>query len=147
MGEPIVGRFADPTLTEPVDLGPCRCPGTPHERDEATRRAEIGDGEAKAAFTAGWQSTGMEYMDWEAANDFLIARFVTSWNLVDAVGEPIPITRQRASLLDEATRLTLLGALNSSKRAGAPLPNGSGARSRASSRASASRTRTSPSTR
>jgi hypothetical protein len=140
--EPIIGRFADPTATATVDLGPCRCRHTPHERDSAQRRTSIGDGEAKAVWAAGWQSTNLEYMDWEAANDAAIARFITSWTLLDEKGDPVPITRQTASLLDEPTRQALLVGLNEGRFGGAALPNGSGAPSRASSRGSASRTRT-----
>lgn len=141
-GEPVelLGRFADPDATIEVDLGPCRCPGTPHGTDSAQVRADIGDGEAKSVRVAGWQSTGMEYYDFEVANDACAAKFTVSWTLCDVDGEPVPITRRMVSLLDEPTRLALLVAINKAfeGRHGGALPNASGARSPGLSPASAS---------
>jgi hypothetical protein len=140
-GEPVelLSRFADPDATEEVDLGVCRCPGAPHERDSAQIRTDIGDGEAKSVRVAGWQSTGMEYYDFEVANDAAIAKFTLSWTLCEKDGEPVAITRRTVSLLDEATRIVLLMAINKpfEERHGGALPNASGARSRSSSPASA----------
>jgi hypothetical protein len=148
----LLSRFADLDATDEVDLGPCQCPGAPHERDSATFRTQWGDGERKSIFYAGAQirlsadgdlETAPGY-DPEIANNELLARGVVSWTLTDREGEPVPITRRNLSALDEPTRLALLTALqNADKlfRSGA-LPNASGARSRGSPRASASRTRT-----
>jgi len=140
----VFGRFADDKATIEVDLGPCRCPGTPHEQDSAQVRADIGDGEAKSVRVAGWQSTGMEYYDFEVANDAAVAKFTVSWTLRGKYDELVPITRRTVTLLDEATRLALLTEINRAfeERHGGALPNASGARSRGSSPASASRTRT-----
>jgi hypothetical protein len=140
----LLPRFADPEATVPVDLGPCRCAGSPHERDTATVRAEIGDGELRSALSRGGFA-GEGGFDGGAADDESIARFVLAWTFTDARGRPVPISRQAASLLDEATRSTLLDAIASAvgARAG-PLPNGSGARSPDSSPASASRTHRTP---
>ena len=141
-GEPVelLGRFADPDATIGVDLGSCRCPGTPHGQDSAQVRAEIGDGEAKSVRVTGWQSTSMEYYDFEVANDAAVAKFTVSWTLCDADGDPVPITRRTVTLLDEPTRLELLTAINAAfeERHGGALPNASGARSRGSSPANAS---------
>jgi hypothetical protein len=143
----IISRFADPDATETDYLpGPCRCPGQPHERDSATWRTELGSGEVNSIRTVGWQSTGMQYYDWEAANDAAIAKAVLSWSFIDAEGEPIPITRRMASLLDEPTRLWLLRRINGGSEVkpeqNGRLPKASGRRSRGSSPANASRTPT-----
>ena len=36
-----MGRFADATRTNRVELGPCECPGSPHPEDFALVRAEL----------------------------------------------------------------------------------------------------------
>ncbi|MHB8459109.1 MAG: hypothetical protein ACYDAK_05345 [Candidatus Limnocylindrales bacterium] len=147
----ILSRFADPTAVRTVTLpGGCRCPGTPHDADTATIRTELGSGEMNRGRTFGWQSSGMTYYDWEAANDWFIAYATTGWNLerADAKGhnEPVPITRQMATLLDEETRQFLMIEINGGPEKPTPQsdapPNGSGRSSRGSSPASASRTRT-----
>ncbi len=153
-GEPVAlsGWFADPDTTDEVDLGSCRCPGSPHDHDSATFRTQWGDGERKSIFYAG---AGMRLRadgtigsdgtyDPEATNNELLARGIVAWTLRDGNGEPAPITRRMVALLPEEARLKLLTALQEADalfRSG-PLPNASGARSRGSSRASASRTRT-----
>ena len=154
--EPVepIGRFADLDASDEVDLGPCQCPGTPHERDSATYRTQWGDAERKSIFYAGAQIrvgangelvTGGTY-DPELANNELLLRGLVSWTLTGRKGAAVPITRSTVTALDEKTRLTLLTALQKADalfRSGA-LPNASGARSRGSSRASASRIRTTP---
>lgn len=147
-----IGRFADPTATATIDFpGGCRCPGTPHELDQAVIRIDLGDGEAKAVMVAGLNATGMEYLDWEAANDYAIARFTVSWNLLmefkNDKGKteivPVPISTRMASLMDEPSRQALLTAFNDwRERQGVALPKASGGRSRGSSQAKGSRTRT-----
>jgi hypothetical protein len=140
-----IGRFADPSVTATIDLGPCRCPGTPHERDSAQVRSQIGDGELRSAYATAVRvdPDGERYFDEAAGDDAAAARFTRSWTLLDAAGEPVPITPAWISRLDTETRTALLAPLNAAIAArSAPLPNGSGARSPGSSRASASRTPT-----
>lgn len=149
---PVIGRFADEHATTTIDFpGGCRCPGTPHAVDQAVIRTELGDGEIKAVITAGLQATGMEYLDWEAGNDYAIARFTLSWNLLmpgpvekgKPTVIPAPITAKMASLLDEASRQVLLKAINEwREKQGVALPKASGEPSPASSRAKGSRTPT-----
>lgn len=155
----VISRVADPDATETVTLpGGCRCPGAPHvDGDTATFRTELGAGERNSVRVAGWQATGMDYYDFEAANNALIALAVTDWTLLSDVRcehiiqigskkqplhgeyEPIPITRKVAALLDEPTRIALLSAIDAAAdRYQARLPNASGAPSADSSQESAS---------
>ena len=141
-GEPVElrGRFADEDATEDVDLGPCRCPGAVHGRDNATIRAEIGDGEFRSALAAAtrFREDGSSYTDPAAADDSVAARFTLSWTLQDRHGKPVRITPRALSLLDEASRLAVMTPLQKIIQREAPLPNASGARSPGSSPASAS---------
>jgi len=141
----IVGRRADPTRTTVVPLGPCRCPGSPHDQDSAVVRAELGEGEMRSASTRGGYSAGPMF-DGARSDAEWIATFTLSWTLLDNAGEPIPITAAEAMLLDEEVYVGIMDEL-SQKSASAtrrPLPNASGAPSRDSSRGSASRHRAAP---
>jgi len=135
----VLGRVADPDAVETRDLpGGCRCPGAPHTVDSFTFRSELGAGETRAVRVAGWAAADGEYYDWEAANDVLIGKAVTSWTLLSGKpcqhpdkphkkGEPIAISRRTAALLDEPTRLAILTAINETYDAyQARLPNESG---------------------
>lgn len=155
MGEQLVQdaipRYANPDAVETIALpGPCRCPGSPHEHDEATYRTEIGAGELAALEPAGfWYSPGPGYSH-PAFVSALVAYAVKAWTLVtgelDAKGEPISVPIEYASiaLLDRPARDALVDAINGAYKARnlipdeARLPNAPGARSRSSSRASAS---------
>lgn len=142
------GWFAEPDVTDEVDLGPCRCPGTPHDHDSATYRTQWGDAERKSIFYTGaairLQADGTVVTDGtfdpEATNTELMARGVVSWTLLDDKGKPVPITRRMLTLLSEKPRLALLTALQEADELfkGEPLPKASGARSPGSSPASAS---------
>lgn len=83
--------------TRTVDLGPCHCPGTPHDHDEATLLAA-------ASMNYGIQRRIKSAYDLEmtAANQgsdryggladaTLMALCTLSWNLVDENGKPRPI--------------------------------------------------------
>jgi hypothetical protein len=151
-GEPVelLSRFADPDASEEVDLGPCRCPGAPHGRDSATIRAEIGDGELRSAYAPAkrFHEDGRSYIDEAAGDDSVAARFTVSWTLfMHGLDEkrkpalvPVPITARSMSLLDEASRTSLMLPINAAVNGQnqAALPNASGARSPVSSPASAS---------
>jgi hypothetical protein len=133
-----VSRFAEPTRVDTVQLGPCRCPGTPHGEDTALMRSEIGDGELRAATAKGGFSDGTGVFNGARSDDQCIAEFTLSWTLLGNDSQPAPITAAK-------TRLALLAQINKASLANRrPLPNGSGAPSRASSRGSASRRRTKP---
>ena len=108
----LMGRVADDKRTVTVPLGPCTCPGGIHpDGDSAQVRAEIGDGELRAATTRGGFRSGRIFNGSES-DDATIAAFVLSWTLLDPDGTPYPIDPDVASRLDEATRTMLLGAIN-----------------------------------
>jgi hypothetical protein len=135
-----MSRFADPTRTGIVPLGPCQCPGTPHDRDEAVVRwdlgssalARIGRAELDKAITrdplAAWRQ--------------LILEAVVSWNLMlvddDGGGVAAPLIPAVIAELDDATITTLAEAIDTLIGSRGTLPNASGAPSVASSPGSAS---------
>jgi hypothetical protein len=139
-----MSRFADASAIETLTLGPCQCPGTPHEEDVVIYRTALGAGEEDAAGAAGWAATNGKYFDWEAARSKLLATGVLRWNLLGPSGELMPVTPTAMALLDSVTRAAIGGVIDAAqtKARGDPLPNASAARSRAGSRASGSRTRT-----
>jgi len=120
------GNFtSDATAT--VVLGECRCPGRPHDEDTAEVYVELP-----------WETlVDVGLLSGAAAYRRLIAGALVAWNLVDAQGEPVPLTevsRLRYDRLDP-----IADAVNAAyQRAQAPLPNASGAPSRRSRRESAS---------
>jgi hypothetical protein len=82
--------------TRTIDLGPCHCPGTPHERDEAVIRKSIDPwlllrvlhiyvGEYTRALAGDVRQGGL-------AMATLMAMATVSWNRVDELGGPIPIS-------------------------------------------------------
>jgi hypothetical protein len=84
--------------TQTVDLGPCRCPGTPHERDSA----EITRPEALefAVLRRVWAARDSEVRPalgfaGETLGGLTLATFIAfatvSWTLTDERGRPIPI--------------------------------------------------------
>ena len=156
-----VSRFANPSRTDVLILGPCQCPnrrvvdspvrgpdrrvhdrGVPHEQDEVVHRLELGAGEEERAGTYGWSVTGWQYYDSAAARAKLIEIGVVRWNLLGPDGEAMPVTARSAALLDDATLKAISERLDEVTARGDPLPNESGAPSEDSSPGSASRTRT-----
>lgn len=139
-----MSRFADPTAVEVVPLGPCQCPGTPHERDEATVRwqlgasalARVGASELLAA------ARNDPFASWRQ----LVLECVVSWNLMarDEDGEPyvVAITPAAVAELDEDTLKELAVKADALIQSKGSLPNDSGAPSAESSRESASPTPT-----
>lgn len=137
-------RFANPNRTDVLSLGPCQCPGEPHaDGDQVVYRVELGAGEEERAGTYGWSTTGWQYFDSAAARSKLVEIGVVRWNMLGPDGEDMAVTARNAALLDDATLALITAKLDEvtadNRR---PLPNESGAPSRASTRASASRTRT-----
>jgi hypothetical protein len=120
------GNFTSDATTTVV-LGECRCPGRPHDEDTAEVLLELP-----------WETlVDVGLLSGAAAYRRLIAGALVAWNLVDADGEPAPLTevsRLRYDRLDP-----IADAVNAAyQRAQAPLPNASGAPSRRSRRESAS---------
>lgn len=69
-----------------VSLGPCQCPGTPHDEDEAW--VSPGKAFANAVLPKVENVTAMDLIDFLAAagRDGL-----TAWNLLDARGARVPL--------------------------------------------------------
>lgn len=88
-----MGRFDTAPVTVPI--GPCECPGSPHDQDEVYLRPRLG-------YEAGTEAAGA--MQLAAAADGQVdtnrlARLIVpvyiragavGWNLLDADGEPVP---------------------------------------------------------
>jgi hypothetical protein len=149
-----MSRFADAYSTTTIPLGPCDCPGTPHERDEAVARTELG-ASAKARVGRA-EIEGAVQHDPLAAHRQLVLETVISWNLLwlapatddgaERVAVPVPITPATVAELDRDTLVPLAEAIDKFTADGSP-PNASGAPSPASPRGSASRIRTKTPTR
>jgi len=129
-----VSRFADPQAREKVDLGPCECPGNPHESDWAMFRAELSPAEVRRAIA-------LDGLD-EAGIAEGLAAFIPEWNLLGPNGQPWPPSVESIQALKFATLKPLIDGLAKMVAESARLPNASGVPSRASRRGSASRTRT-----
>lgn len=131
-----MSRFANRAGTVRVDLGPCQCPGTPHESDWAEHRTGLGYGDFGAIALVAQGG------DVFAAKRKTIEVAVVAWNLLGEDGEPAPLGEDSVFALDIETAEAIYASIDASVlTATQTLPNGSGARSRSSSRASASRTR------
>jgi hypothetical protein len=122
------GRFADPAAVDRLVLGPCGCPGTPHDEDWANLRTELSG--------ADWLAIA------QGGTSVALGIIVVDWNLCDAAGPVAPDTEHLANL-DMAT-FTLIDGWVAKHLEFPALPNGSGAPSRNGSRASASHIRTIP---
>lgn len=129
-----MSRFADVRAVRTVDLGPCECPGAPHDHDEASVRAEFSASET--ARLAGGSTTD------EAAVAAILAEFVTEWNLLGPNGEAWPPSADSLLALKQPTLTAIAEAITAAVLESSGLPNASGAPSAASSRGSASRTPT-----
>jgi len=79
----------------PVRFRDCSCPGTPHpDGDVAELRPFLdypGGAEALAAIQKAGDDTDRFA---ELLGPVFIRRGVVSWNLLDAEGEPVPVTRE-----------------------------------------------------
>jgi hypothetical protein len=134
-------RFADPNRTDVLPLGPCQCPGTPHEAgDQVVYRQELGAGEMERVGVWGWAATGYQYYDSAAARCKLIEIGVVRWNLLGPDGQAMDVTVANAALLDDETQ-TLIAAKLDEVTAPRKLPKGSGGRSPNGHRANGSPTR------
>lgn len=124
------GWFADPEASKPFVLGPCRCPGTPHEEDYIDLRCDL------AAPQVGQLEVAADGID-------RLKFLILGWNMVDADAQPIPVDRDHI----ERMYLDIFRRINpwitKNVRTGS-VPNGSSAPSRHGSRASASQIRTIP---
>lgn len=124
-----MSRFADARATRTVDLGPCECPGAPHENDWAKVRADLA-------------ATDIALLS--ATNSYTIAgvaaEFVVEWNLLGPNGEPWDPNGEALTALKTPTLTLIVSALTDAIKAATPLPNTSGVPSAKSSLGNASRT-------
>lgn len=132
-----MSNYVDPSSSRPVDLGACRCPGTPHTSDSADVLIRFGYGELGAIRQAGRLSGP------ESFKAMAILLGVRRWSLVLPDGTPRPIDAAQISMLDERAIDTLIAHLDGAF-AEDPLPNARGAPSPAGQSASASPTPPSP---
>lgn len=120
-----MSRFADPNATKEVDLGPCQCPNTPHLRDTATVRTQLGTGargRIAAAYGSGVVGSGdASQLALQALKECLLA-----WNLIGPDGKPAPITAESIEDLDGDTVSALFVPISELLNGRATLPNGSG---------------------
>lgn len=80
-----MSRFADPRVTEKLTLGPCACPGTPHEEDWLLLRTELGADDT-LRIAMGSSLDAMEVL-------------LVDWNLLDNDGSKAAVDREHISRL------------------------------------------------
>jgi hypothetical protein len=115
-------NYVDPDATRPITLGPCRCPGTPHEADTADVVVRFGYGE-KAKIRQVGRMGGIEQLKLMA-----VLLGVKRWNLVLPNGSARPIDAEQIARLDEDTIDALFdtgGALDDAFAVRADLPKAS----------------------
>lgn len=120
-----MSRFVDSNATRTIPIGPCECPGTPHEQDEVVIHERLGYGPLLYI--------GVAPTDEEGSMRMMIQTII-SWNLLGADGKPMPANRESIELLDGTTAGVIERAINAVVSETSPaLPNGSGAASAATS--------------
>lgn len=139
-----MSRFADPEDRIEVELGPCECPDTPHRRDTAVIRRQLGYAAMGRIGMAGIAEGRNGAIDPTATMRSLLLESVVSWNLLGPDGKAWPPTAASIAELDSATVEHLAGLINEQSRLKALLPNASAGRSRTGSSATRSRTRETP---
>jgi hypothetical protein len=93
-----MSNYSDPeAVRPPVAIGPCRCPGKPHDTDYATIVQRLGYGDI------GMTRQVMQRKGIEAYYQALILVAVKAWTLVLPNGKPRPIDPEQVALLDEWT--------------------------------------------
>lgn len=128
-----MSRFVNAEATRTVDLGPCECPGTPHDSDWAKLRDQLSGSEIGAL-----QRVPVD----EIATTEAVAPFITEWNLLGPDGEVMPISAEALRMLTAGSLSPISEALSAVITESVTVPNGSSVPSPASSRGNASRTRT-----
>ena len=119
-----MSRFANPDAKERLVLGPCECPGKPHDEDWMDLRTELGAEDALALS----QGNSID----------ALAVLVVGWNLLDHDGSSAPVDRDHLGRLYTDSFEPLNGWIEQHVRLTA-LPNRSAARSPITSVASGSR--------
>ena len=93
-----MSRF-DPVPDIPVAIGPCECPGEPHDGGDVVYLAPVlsapGGMAAQGAIAdASDDAVRLQELLWRVYRDHCI----TSWNLLDEEGEPVPLTARNIEL-------------------------------------------------
>jgi hypothetical protein len=132
-----VSNYVDPEATRPVELGPCRCPGTPHTIDMADVVAKFSYAQLGLIYQAG-RSGGIEY-----SYQVAILLGVKRWNLTLPDGSAREIDSVQVGRLDktDVDRFMADDILGPAFKAD-PLPKASSGRSRSGSPASTTSTPT-----
>lgn len=103
-----MGRFDSAPVTVPI--GPCECPGTPHEQDEVYLRPRLGYQAGADASVAFVECSGIGG-DRNALAKLIVPIYVrggaVGWNLLDADGEPLSFDPER--ILDDWNTAVLVG--------------------------------------
>jgi len=98
-----MGNYVDPeAVRPPIALGPCGCPGTPHDTDYVTIAQELGYGDR------GILSQLARNKGPEAYEQGIVIVGVKAWTLVLPDGKPRPIDTTQVAQLDMATMRRLL---------------------------------------
>lgn len=123
-----MSRFVDRNATERMPLGPCACPGTPHEEgDWIDMRTQLGTADLERMA----QGTGVDTLE----------LLIVSWNLLDPDGSKAPVDRDHIDRLYGEVFDTLEKWTSEHIRSTVTLPNARAASSRSSSRGSGSQIR------
>ena len=117
-----MSRFVDRQNARFVDLGPCECPKTPHDKDWMKVRPKLTYGE--------FLELGEKAREGARQGEFyLFATKIIEWSWVDEKGEPVPIDFETFDNLDPMTAVKLLSLLDDKSKKKAADPKPSGARS------------------
>lgn len=122
-----MSRFIDPKATMRFVIGPCECPGKPHDEDWVDVRAQLSGVEQQLINAAG------------PADRLLM--LLTGWNLLESTGETAPLDAAHVSLVYGDWFDRFQEWLNANIKL-TPLPNASAVPSPDSSRGNGSHTPT-----
>ena len=129
-----MSRFADPRATRTVQLGPCECPGTPHDEDWAKVRSDLSATDLAVLLR-------LDGMEQDEAVEALLP-YIPEWNLLGDDGEVAPIDLASVSGLKRQTSALIGDTVAEVIKENLGLPNSPAAPSPASPRGSGSRTPT-----
>lgn len=136
-----MSNYVDPmAVRPPAAIGPCACPGTPHDTDYVTVVRQFGYG-AIGEMRRTYRERGAE-----AYNQAVLLLGIHAWTLVLPDGKPRPVDAAQIAALDEVTvdRLLEDDLVGAAFGGGDDPPNGSSAPSANGSQASATSTQQSP---
>lgn len=112
-----MSRLIDRNAVTVQELGPCECPGTPHESDTIRIRQRLSY--ADQLYIADAYGQGATEGLWALFN-----LRVAGWNLVDEKGKPMPLSRATWQNLDEPTLDRIMELIDEARdTTGEDLPN------------------------